>query len=128
MAEAIRPPNLPPPGAAYSHGVRAGESVFVAGEIAQDADGTLVGERDVAEQTRQTILNMEAVLETAGLTLRDVVSTTVYLTSFEHYAEYDRAYAEAFGDHRPARATVQAGLVRPGALVEIQAIALKSGS
>lgn len=126
MGAVIQPPELPVPTAAFSHGVSAGDLVFVAGQIAQGPDGDIVDESDVGAQTRQTISNIEAVLRSVGATLHDVVSTTVYLTSFEQYAEYDRAYAEGFGDHRPARATLRADLVRPGALVEIQAIAVRS--
>ncbi|MGH2686429.1 MAG: RidA family protein [Actinomycetota bacterium] len=126
MGEPIQPPGLPQPSAAFSHGVASGDLIFVAGEIAQGPDGAIVGEGDVATQTRQTLRNVEAVLRAAGANLQDVVSTTVYLSSFDGYREYDRAYAEAFGDHRPARATLRADLVRDEALIEIQAIARRA--
>ena len=125
MDEPIQPPGLPTPSAAFSHGFASGDLIFVAGEIAQGQDGVIVGKGDVPTQTRQVLRNIEAILRAAGATLDDVVSTTVYLASFDGYADYDRAYAEAFGDHRPARATVRAELVRPEALIEIQAIARK---
>lgn len=121
----LNPPELAPPVAAYSHGAEAGNLVFVAGQVATDKEGNTVGCGDVAAQTRQVIANVEAVLKTAGCTLQDVVSTTVYVRDFDAYAEYNDAYIEAFGGHKPARATVQAGLVKGEWLVEIQAIAVK---
>jgi 2-iminobutanoate/2-iminopropanoate deaminase len=121
----INPPELGTPIAAYSHGVGVGDLLFVAGQVALAADGSIVGPGDLAAQTRQTIANVEAVLRAGGATLADVASTTVYLTSFENYAEYDRVYGECFGDHRPARATVRADLVKPELLIEIQAVAAR---
>jgi 2-iminobutanoate/2-iminopropanoate deaminase len=121
----VNPTEMGTPVAAYSHGIDAGQMVFVAGQVAMGPDGGIVGAGDVAEQTRQVIRNVEAVLRAAGSSLADVVSTTVYVRDFDRYAEYNEAYAEMFGSNRPARATVQAGLVRDDWLVEIQAIAVK---
>jgi 2-iminobutanoate/2-iminopropanoate deaminase len=121
----IDPPELATPIAAYSHGIEAGEMVFVAGQAPTDKEGKVVGEGDYYAQTRQVILNVEAVLREAKCTLADVVSTTVYVRDFDRYDEYNRAYSDSFGDNRPARATVQAGLVHGDWLVEIQAIAVK---
>jgi 2-iminobutanoate/2-iminopropanoate deaminase len=121
----INPPELAAPIAAYSHGTEVGNLVFVAGQVPVDKDGNLVGDGDVAAQTRQVIANVEAVLRAAGASLADVVSTTVYVRDFDRYAEYNEAYSESFGANKPARATVQAGLVRDEWLVEIQAIAVK---
>jgi 2-iminobutanoate/2-iminopropanoate deaminase len=121
----VNPSSMSTPAAAYSQGLAVGNFVFVAGQVAFDADMNVVGGDDVAAQTRQAIANVEAVLNATGAGLEDVVSTTVYLTSFDGYKEYDRAYAECFGDHKPARATVRADLVLPELLVEIQAIAYR---
>jgi reactive intermediate/imine deaminase len=121
----IKPPELAAPIGPYSHGTEAGNMVFVAGQVAADKDGNIVGKGDVAAQTRQVIANVEAVLKAAGASLADVVSTTVYMRDFERYAEYNEVYSECFGNNKPARATVQAGLVRDEWLVEIQAIAVK---
>ena len=119
----LNPPELFTPAAGYSQGIAAGNLIFVAGQVSFDSDMKVVGEGDVAAQTRQTLANVEAVLKSAGASLKDVVSTTVFLKSFERYKEYDEVYMECFGDHRPARATVRADLVLPNLLVEIQAIA-----
>lgn len=123
--EAINPSELGAPPAAYSHGIVAGERVFVAGQVALGPDGKVVGDGDIVAQTRQTLANVETVLKAAGATLQDVVATTVYLTSFDGYAAYNQAYVEAFAGHKPARATVRADLFKPEFLIEIQAIAVK---
>ena len=111
----------------YSQGISSGEWIFVAGQVGMDANKQPTGDGGMAAQTRQALANVAAVLAEAGATLNDVVTTTVYVTSFEAYAEFDQAWQEHFGDHRPARATVRADLVAPGLLVEIQAIAMKPG-
>jgi 2-iminobutanoate/2-iminopropanoate deaminase len=123
--ELVNPPQIGAPAAAYSHGVTAGDLVFVAGQVALGPDGQVVAPGDLAAQTRFVISNIEIILKAAGASLKDVVSTTVYLTSFEGYAEYNVAYVEAFGGHKPARATLRADLFKPDLLIEIQAIAVR---
>jgi 2-iminobutanoate/2-iminopropanoate deaminase len=99
--------------------------MFLAGQCGVDGDGSTVGVGDVAAQTRQAIENMEIILRDGGFELSDVVYVTTFLVSLEHFDAYDRAYADAFGSHRPARATVRADIHSPDLLVEIQAIAKK---
>lgn len=77
----------------------------------------------IAEQTRQVIANLEAVLAAEGLTLQDVVKTGVFLVRPEDFADFSKVYPATFGMHKPARSTVIAGLVAPHALIEIDAIA-----
>src|SRR2546425_720050 len=101
----------------YSHGVAAGDFVFVAGILAMDENGKLVGEGDIEAQTTKVFENIEKVLAAAGLGLSDVVSTTVYITDFANYDGYSKAYQAAFAGHAPARATVRADLVKPEFLV-----------
>lgn len=125
----LNPEELGPPVAAFSHGVEVGDLVFVAGQAALGSNWEALYPRDIAAQTRHVIRSIELILKSAGATLKDVVSTTVYLSSYDNYAEYNRTYAECFGTARPARATVRADLVNPELLVEIQAVACKgSGS
>ena len=85
-------------------------------------EGTLVGD-DVAAQTEQVFRNIRAVLATAGVGLGDVVKTTVYLDTMDDFKAMNAVYAEAFGDHRPARSTVAVDALPVGALVEIEVIA-----
>ena len=122
----LNPPTVPSPIGGYSQGVATSSFVFTAGQVGCDADGNVVGPGDAAEQTRQTLANIEAILREAGVDRTQVVMTTTYLTSFDQYRAYDEAYREFFGAHRPARATVRADLVLPELLVEIQAIAVKA--
>jgi len=81
----------------------------------------------LAQQVRITLENVEAALAAAGAALRDVVKVTAYLTSEEHWAEFNRVYAEVFGEHRPARAVIPVGPLHYGFLVEIEAIAWIGG-
>ncbi|OGP70180.1 MAG: hypothetical protein A2Z73_04240 [Deltaproteobacteria bacterium RBG_13_60_28] len=116
----------PAPVGPYSQALAAGPFVFLSGQIALDAAGQLV-EGDIVVQTVQVIQNLKAVLAAAGLTLKDVVKTTVYLADLADFKEMNRTYAEFFPESPPARTTIQvAGLPR-GAAVEIDAIAYKRG-
>lgn len=99
-----------------------GNLIFCSGALGVDANFKLV-EGGVGAQTRQAIGNLEAVLAEAGATLADVAKTTVWLTDLANFAEFNAAYAEAFGESFPARSTVTSALAIPGALVEIEAIA-----
>lgn len=114
----------PPPVGPYSQALAAGPFVFLSGQIPLDTGGQLV-EGDIVVQTVQVIQNLKAVLAAAGLTLQDVVKTTVYLADLADFKEMNRTYAEFFSEAPPARTTIQvAGLPR-GAAIEIDAIALK---
>ncbi|MCA0869295.1 RidA family protein [Seohaeicola saemankumensis] len=99
-----------------------GDLIFCSGALGVDADFKLV-EGGVGAQTRQAMANLQAVLAQAGATLADVAKTTVWLTDLANFAEFNAAYAEAFGDAFPARSTVTSALAIPGALVEIEAVA-----
>lgn len=124
MSGPIQPPELPKPRASFSHGFEAANMVFVAGQIALGSSGDIVSP-DISDQTKQVITNIASVLRSAGLGLEHVASTTVFLRRSEDYDEYDRAYRDSFGQHRPARATVLAQLAHPEAMIEIQAIAVR---
>lgn len=102
---------------------RAGELVFFSGQMAFDAGFRIVGD-DITTQTRVCLENIERQLTAAGLTPRDIVKTTVWLTHTEDFAAFDTAYGAFFGNVQlPARSTVRADLMVPGARVEIEAIA-----
>lgn len=121
---AIEPDQAPPALGPYSQAVSVGPFVFVSGQIPVDLQGNVV-KGDIVVQTCQVIANLKAILSAAGLGLKDVVKTTVYLTDLADFQEMNRAYAEFFPGHPPARSTVQvAGLPR-GVSIEIEAIATK---
>ncbi len=119
----INTPEAPAAIGPYSQAVVAGEWVFASGQIPVDpATGDLI-DGGIAEQTDRVMKNLAAVLHEAGLSLDRVVKATVYLADMGTFGEMNEVYAKHFGDHRPARATVQAGALPKGAGVEIDAIA-----
>ena len=111
------------PAGHYSHAVAAGGFVFVSGQLPIPPDGSKDPALPFAQQVRITLQNVERALAAAGAALRDVVKVTVYLTTEEHWAEFNAVYAEVFGEHRPARAVVPVGPLHYGFLVEIEAMA-----
>jgi 2-iminobutanoate/2-iminopropanoate deaminase len=113
-----------PPAGAYSPGVRAGQMLFVSGQIPRDPrTGEIVG-TDIVTQSRRTLENVRAVLESGGAKLEDVVSVTVYLANDNDWGEFNTVYKSVFSPPYPARAVVGAGL--RGILVEVSAIAMVS--
>ncbi len=125
--EILHTPEAPAALGPYSQAVVAGGWVFVSGQIPIDpATGELI-DTGIAGQTDRVMKNLAAVLHEAGLSLNHVVKTTVYLADMETFGEMNEVYAEHFGDHRPARATVQAGALPKSVGVEIDAIARLGG-
>jgi len=122
--QALQPEGLAKPKPPYSPVVVTGETVYTAGQVAYDADGTLVG-GGIAEQTRQVLDNVRTCLEAAGCTMDDVVKVTAFLVDLSEVAAYNEVYREFFDEPYPARSTVQAGLA-PGVLVEIEAVARRA--
>lgn len=103
----------------YSPVVRAGEFVIVSGQ-GGIADGVKV-DGGVRAETVQTMKNVATQLASVGATLNDVVKTTCFLTDMENFSIFNEAYAEALGDHRPARSTVGVAALPAGFLVEVEA-------
>jgi 2-iminobutanoate/2-iminopropanoate deaminase len=117
--------DVPAPKGAYSPGVRAGDFLYVSGQVPRDPrTGELVGE-DVAAQARQTLANLRGVLEAAGASLRDVVSVSVHLAHVDDWAAFDAVYRETFQAPFPTRTVVGAAL--RGILVEVTAVAYLGG-
>jgi len=113
-------PSAPPAAGPYSPAVRAGDWIVLAGQVGLDpATGKLAD--GVEAQARQVLANIAAVLGDCGATLQDVAKTLVFVTDLGDFATVNGTYAEAFGDHRPARSTVQVAGLPAGALVEIEA-------
>jgi len=117
---------LPAPIGPYSPGVTLDQLVIVSGQGATDpATGALAGP-DVESQTRQVFRNMEAILHAAGSDMSKVLRCGVFLVDLRDFEKMNAVYAEVFGDHRPARTTVQvASLPDVGLRVEIDAIAYR---
>lgn len=106
----------------YSQAVRAGEMLFVSGQIPLTPAGELAGD-DVSTQTRQCLENLRAVLSAAGLSLTDVVKCTVFMLDMGDFAAMNAVYAEYFTDAPPARAAVEVRRLPKDVRVEIEAIA-----
>ena len=122
---AVRTEEAPAPfqGAPYSQAIRAGDFVFVSGQLALRPDhGEIVGD-SIEEQTEQVFANLRAILEAAGSSLERLVKTTVYLLDLGDFAGMNEVYARHVGELPPARATIEVSALPSGAKVEIEAVA-----
>lgn len=107
----------------YSQAIQVGTLVYTSGQIPIDpATGTFV-DGGIKEQTRQSLTNVKAILNEAGLDLNNVVKTTVFLADMNDFAEMNSVYAEFFTEPYPARSAVAVKTLPKGALVEIEVIA-----
>ena len=107
----------------YSQAIQVGNIVYTSGQIPIDpATGTFV-EGGIKEQTRQSLTNVKAILEEAGLSMNSVVKTTVFLADMADFADMNAVYAEFFAEPYPARSAVAAKSLPKGALVEIEVVA-----
>ena len=106
----------------YSQAIRAGDFVFVSGQIPLDEDGVMVA-GGIEEQTRRVMQNLDAILRAAGASFENVVKTTIFLCDLADFAAVNAIYAESFPTRPPARATVQVAALPRGARVEIAAVA-----
>lgn len=123
----VHPADGAPAKGPYSPGVRAGNLLFVSGQIAVARDGTALADADLETQTRQCLANLQAVLAAGGATLAHVAKVTVYLSEPDGWPVLNRVYAEVFGEHRPARAIVPVPAFPGGFKVEIDAVAVLDG-
>jgi 2-iminobutanoate/2-iminopropanoate deaminase len=120
----VSTPDAPRAIGPYSQATRANGFLFTAGQVGFDpATGELV-DGGIGEQTERVLANLDAILHAAGLELSSVVKTTVFLVDMADFARMNEVYAQAFGDHRPARSTVAVAALPRGARVEIEAVAV----
>ena len=115
------PGDCRPPAGPYSPAVRAGDLLFVSGQVPRDPRTGDVDGGDVATQARRTLANLRLALEAAGATVNDVVSVTVYLADENDWGAFNEVYRETFSPPYPSRTVVGARL--RGVLVEVSAIA-----
>jgi len=107
----------------YSQGIAASGFLFLSGQVPLDPGTGQLVQGTVQEEVTRVLENLKGVLEAAGSGLQGVVRTTVYLTNLEDFTAMNEVYARYFGEHRPARSTVQVAALPRGARVEIDAIA-----
>ncbi|MFO8078670.1 MAG: RidA family protein [Armatimonadota bacterium] len=123
----IQPASVPRPVAEYAHGVEVagGHTVYVAGQIALDAVGNLVGKGDFGAQVRQVFKNIEAIIAEAGGEISDIVKMTTFLTDMSNYAAFCEVRGEFLRPPFPAATLVEVtALVRPEWMVEVEAVAV----
>ena len=107
----------------YSQGIVVNGMLYTAGQIPLDPTSGELVPGGIEEQTQRVMQNLAAILEAAGGTLQDVVKTTVFLQDMGDFAAMNKVYAEHFGDHKPARSTVQAARLPRDVKVEIEVVA-----
>lgn len=120
----IAPAGAAPAKGPYSPAIRAGNLLFVSGQIAVAPDGSSLAHADLAAQTSQCLANLRAVLEAGGATLQQVAKVTVYLADPDGWPVFNPIYAEFFGTHKPARAIVPVAAFPGGFKLEIDAVAV----
>jgi len=126
MIERISPPGVAAPRGPYSPAVRAGDFIYVSGQVPVDPATNQYVAGDVKVETRQVLSNVKRILEGCGASMSDVVRCGVFLTDVKDFAAMNEVYAEFFGESKPARTTIAiAALPLPGAKVEIDAVAYK---
>jgi len=111
-------------GAPYSQAIRAGDFLFVSGQLALKPDHAEIVGETIQEQTEQVFANLSAILAEAGSGLDRLVKATVYLADLGDFAGMNEVYAQHVGDQPPARATIEVSALPSGAKVEIEAVAL----
>lgn len=112
---------------AYSLGVvpPAGQTVYISGQVALDADGKIVAENDVEGQTRYIFGRMQELLKEAGGSMKNVVKLTTFILDMGQYAAFSKVRSEVFKDPYPASTVVEvSALVKPGLVIEVEAIAI----
>jgi len=125
MIERITPPGVPAPRGPYSPAVRAGDFLFVAGQGPIDPATNQMSFGDIKHETRLVLNNVKAILEGCGASLADVVKCSVFLSDGKDFAAMNEVYAEFFGNHKPARTTVESKFAVPQMKVEIDCVAYR---
>ena len=106
----------------YSQAIRYGDTLYVAGQVPVDADGNIVGD-DITEQTEQVFRNMRAILDAAGTSLENALTTTVFLTDIDDFEAFNEVYRELMPEPRPARSAVEVSDLAIDVLVEVEVTA-----
>ena len=123
--QVIHTENAPAAIGPYSQAVKAGNMLFVSGQVPFVPETMEIVEGDVKAQTAQSLKNVQAILAEAGLDFSHVVKSTVFIKDMNEFAQINEVYAEFFGENKPARACVEVARLPKGGLIEIEAIAAK---
>jgi 2-iminobutanoate/2-iminopropanoate deaminase len=125
MIERITPPGVPTPRGPYSPAVRAGDFIFVAGQGPIDSATNQMSYGDIQHETRLVLGNVKLILEGCGASMADVVKCSVFIADGRDFSAMNEVYAQFFGQHKPARTTVETKFADPKMKVEIDCIAYK---
>jgi len=121
--QVITTQNAPQAIGPYSQAIKAGQFVFISGQIPIDPKSGEMVAGGIEEQTKQVMANLKAILVAAGLGFENVVKTTIFLTDLNHFAKVNEIYGQYFVSNPPARATVQVAALPKSAMIEIEATA-----
>ena len=124
MKKAVQGENIPKAIGPYSAAVRVGNALYLSGQIPVNADGEIVG-GSVTDAVKTIMGNIGEILLSEGMTLSDVVKTTVFSTKMEYFSEFNECYASFFSAPFPARSFVEVSKLPKNAMIEIEAIAIK---
>ncbi len=109
----------------YSQAIKVGGGyLFCSGQIGIDPETTEMVGDDVESQTKQVLKNIKAIVKASGSSMKNIVKTTVFLINLDDFAIVNKIYSKAFGNHKPARSTVQVSRLPLDALIEIECIAV----
>ena len=123
--ESVFTEKAPKPIGPFSQAIKTEQFVFCSGQVGTDPmTGEIISEK-VEDQARQALTNLKSILEASDLALNNVVKTTIFLESMDNFKIVNQVYESFFGDHKPARTTVQVSQLPLNALVEIECIAIR---
>ena len=122
--QVIHTENAPAAIGPYSQAVKAGNILFVSGQVPFVPETMEIVEGDVKAQTAQSLKNLQAILKDAGADFSNVVKTTVFIKDMNEFAQINEVYAEYFGENKPARACVEVARLPKDVKVEIELIAV----
>ena len=123
----INPGSMAPPGGHYSHGVTVGSLVFVSGQLPITPSGERLNEASFEVQARQTLANVQAILEAAGSSVAQLVQVRVYITSIGNWPAFNRLYGVWAGQSMPARAVVPVPELHYGFAIEVEVVGSLGG-
>ncbi len=125
MIERLSPPGCTAPRGPYSPAVRAGDFIYVSGQGPVDSQTNEFQFGDIQQETRLVLSNIKRLLEGCGATLADVVKCSVFLREGRDFARMNEVYSEFFGEHKPARTTVETKFANASMKIEVDCIAYK---
>lgn len=107
----------------YSQGIKAANLIFTSGQLPMDPKTGEIIDGDIQEMTTQCLVNVEAILKEAGAGVKNIIKVNIYVTNIEDFSRINEAYANFFGDHKPARSLVEVSNLPKGGEIEIEVIA-----